>query len=101
MTRNRELMHIFKDLDMVEQLGTGMQRDLAKYARSAFKITPNFLLVTFMFSEPVNELANDVTNEVINDVINEKEKFIFEAIKENNHITKKELSCKAEVFANY
>ena len=77
--RNRELMRIFKDFDLVDQLGSGMQRILKVYDKYSYAITPNFLVVTFMFSKPVNELANDV----INDVINQNEKLILTLIKEN------------------
>ncbi len=52
MSRNRELMRIFKDIDLVEQLGSGMGRILRAYDKSAFKITEHFLIVTFMFTEP-------------------------------------------------
>ena len=38
MPRNRELMRIFKDLDLVEQLGSGMNRILRSYDRSIFRI---------------------------------------------------------------
>ncbi|MEG0919693.1 MAG: ATP-binding protein [Anaerovoracaceae bacterium] len=97
MPRNRELMRVFKDVGLVEQLGSGMSRILEKYDKSAFEITPNFLVVTFMFAEPVNDVTNEVINDVINDVINETEKKILMLIKENNGITKKELSCKIMV----
>jgi predicted HTH transcriptional regulator len=49
--RNRELMRIFKDVGLVEQLGSGMSRILKAYDRSAFKITPNFMIVTFPYAE--------------------------------------------------
>jgi predicted HTH transcriptional regulator len=49
--RNRVLMRIFKDTDMVEQLGSGMGRILKAYDRAAFEFTPNFMMVTFPFAE--------------------------------------------------
>ena len=47
--RNKELMRVFKDMHLVEQLGSGMIRILKKYDRSIFTITPNFIKVSFPF----------------------------------------------------
>ena len=49
MSRNRELMRVFKDVGLVEQLGSGMSRILKAYDRSAFSISPNFLVVSFRY----------------------------------------------------
>jgi predicted HTH transcriptional regulator len=45
--RNKELMRVFKDLDMVEQLGSGIPRILKSYNRSCFSFTNNFLRMIF------------------------------------------------------
>ena len=47
MVRNRELMRVFKDLDLVEQLGSGMKRIMEVYDESVFEFTDNFMFVTF------------------------------------------------------
>lgn len=47
--RNKELMRVFKDIHLVEQLGSGMIRILKKYDRSIYTITPNFIKVAFPF----------------------------------------------------
>jgi predicted HTH transcriptional regulator len=47
MPRNRVLMRVFRDLELVESLGSGMTRILRAYDRSIFELTPNFLVVTF------------------------------------------------------
>ena len=49
MPRNRELMRVFKDLELVEQLGSGMSRILKAYDESVFTIEDNFLIVSFPF----------------------------------------------------
>jgi ATP-dependent DNA helicase RecG len=49
--RNRELMRIFRDLDYVEQLGSGIHRILMAYPQDIFKITENFLVISFPFEE--------------------------------------------------
>jgi predicted HTH transcriptional regulator len=51
MPRNRELMRIFKDVELVERLGSGMARILRAYDRSVFELTPSFLVVTFPFAK--------------------------------------------------
>lgn len=45
--RNQELMRIFKDLELVEHLGSGIPRILEVYPASCFKFTENFLRMTF------------------------------------------------------
>ena len=55
MPRNRELMRVFKDLGLVEQLGSGMSRILQSYDRSIFEISDHFIKVIFPFSLPVDD----------------------------------------------
>jgi predicted HTH transcriptional regulator len=50
MLRNRELMRVFRDVELVEGLGSGMQRILKVYDRSVFEITPGFVVVTFPYA---------------------------------------------------
>lgn len=45
--RNKELMRVFKDLDMVEQLGSGVPRILESYSRECFSFSQNFLKMAF------------------------------------------------------
>lgn len=97
MPRNRELMRVFKDLDMVEQLGSGMERILKFYDESSFKITPNFLVVTFMFDEPVNDSVNDIVNDIVNDSVTSNEQLVLNLIKNDSNITIKEISRKSGV----
>lgn len=49
--RNREIMRIFKDVDKVEQLGSGMKRMLKTYKTDIFRISPNFFHVVMYFDE--------------------------------------------------
>ena len=54
MPRNRELMRVFKDVGLVEQLGSGMSRILRVYDRSIFEISDHFIKVVFTFDEVQN-----------------------------------------------
>ena len=47
MPRNRELMRVFKDVGLVEQLGSGMSRILKEYDKSIFHISEHFIKVLF------------------------------------------------------
>ena len=49
--RSKELMRIFRDLDLVEHLGSGVPRILKSYGKECFKFTENFLRMTFPASE--------------------------------------------------
>jgi len=59
MLRNRELMRVFKDVELVESLGSGMRRILDAYDRSVFEITPSFIVVTFPYAEDFERSANE------------------------------------------
>ena len=51
--RNKELMRVFRDLDLVEHLGSGIPRILRSYGKECFKFTENFLRMTFPALEKV------------------------------------------------
>lgn len=53
LPRNKELMRVYKDLGMVEQLGSGVPRILQAYNKDCFKFSENFLRMTFLASEKV------------------------------------------------
>jgi len=84
MPRNRELMRIFRDVDLVEHLGSGMSRILSAYDTSIFEFLPNFLKVTFPFEEGFS-LPNG--NESGNEFGNEAADAILRAIEQNPAIT--------------
>ena len=53
--RNRELMRVFKDVQLVEHIGSSIPRILKKYDRSIFNFTTNFLRVIFPFPVSIVE----------------------------------------------
>lgn len=94
--RNKELMRIFKDINLVEQLGSGMIRILKNYNRSIFTITPNFVKVTFPFKKPKNKKIpdgglNGGLNYGLNYGLNDGLKSLFDVISSNPGIKAKEL----------
>ncbi|MCI9419886.1 MAG: HTH domain-containing protein [Eubacterium sp.] len=60
-------MRVFKDVGLVEQLGSGMSRILRFYDKSIFEISDYFIKVVFPFSVPnENEIiANGDENRVL------------------------------------
>jgi len=68
--RNKELMRIYKDIGLVEQLGSGVPRIIEKYDKSCFKFSENFLRMTF-HKNITNQVGNQVSNQVGNQVGNQ------------------------------
>lgn len=54
MPRNRELMRVFKDVGLVEQLGSGMSRILKAYDRNIFQISDHFIKAVFPYADGTN-----------------------------------------------
>ncbi len=98
--RNKELMRIFKDVKLVEQLGSGMLRILKYYDKSIFQITNNFIRVTFKYegikdSDLNKDLKKDLKKDLNRDLkeqLNEYQIMIIAEMKKNPKITQKQLS---------
>ena len=56
--RNKELMRVFRDVDMVEALGTGMLRVLKVYKEENFVFMDNFIRVVIPYNWLPSELSN-------------------------------------------
>ena len=99
MPRNRELMRVFKDVGLVEQLGSGMSRILKAYHKDIFEISEHFIKVVFPFENaqkmPIiangNENGNDSGNE------NGIEKKMIRVLSQKPNATAKELSFVLEI----
>ncbi|MCL2079514.1 MAG: putative DNA binding domain-containing protein [Oscillospiraceae bacterium] len=89
MPRNRELMRVFRDVGLVEQLGSGMGRILNAYDRSVFRFAGDFLIVTFPFAEGFDVAINDT--DVVN-VVNHVANKILDAFRNNPRATIKEVA---------
>lgn len=59
MPRNRKLMRIFKDVEMVEELGSGMNRILKAYDRSILKIADSYIRVSFKYATGIDEQSEN------------------------------------------
>lgn len=105
MLRNRELMRVFKDVELVEGLGSGMQRILDAYDRSVFEITPSFIVVTFPYAsdfersvkenesrDTIKDTVNDTLKDTVSDTVNETQLKIIGIIRNDSSVTVKELA---------
>lgn len=90
--RNPELMRIFRDLNFVEQLGTGIQRVLKTYDKNIFQFFPNHIRVTVPFNR--NEFKDNVilSVNIANDNLNKLQKSIIKLIMNKPNITQEELA---------
>lgn len=76
LPKNKELMKVFRDLNLVEQMGTGIIRILQSYDKSSFEFFPNFIRVsfpykknTFLEAKVVNKNENYYLNEIQNSIV--------------------------------
>ena len=86
-----ELMRIFKDLKLVEQLGTGIIRILKSYDKDVYEISDNFIRVNFEYK------TNCLSYKIVMDkskndkYLSETQKSIIKLIEYNNKITQLEM----------
>lgn len=86
-----ELMRIFKDLKLVEQLGTGIIRILKSYDKDVYEISDNFIRVNFEYK------TNCLSYKIVMDKskndkhLSETQKSIIKLIEYNNKITQLEM----------
>ena len=66
--RNKELMRVFRDLEMAEHLGSGLPRITEFYGPECFRFTENFLRITFAASRAVHGDEETVTEQVTGQV---------------------------------
>lgn len=78
-----ELMRIFKDLDLVENMGTGIRKILRMYGKDIFEFSDNFIVVSFKYNG--NEVSTNPIAETFEP--NETQKYILKLIGENSTIT--------------
>lgn len=98
--RNKELIRVFKDVDLIENIGSGVLRILDAYDKSCFKFMDHFLRVSFKYKENPFEYdsknkvsANDTINDTLKGTIKltKNEQQILNLIMNNNQITREEI----------
>lgn len=102
--RNKELMRVFKDLQLVEQLGSGIPRILQWYGKSCFQFTDHFLRMTFPKTVEDDSEGGQIGGQIggqmggqmdgLRDILTNRQLAVFELIKGNPKITRKEIANK-------
>ena len=89
--RSKEIMRIFRDMELVEQLGSGVPRILQAYEKECFYFSENYIRMTFPASEKIyaDGNGNGGVNGGVNDVEN--------LIRKNSGINAKEITSKLNV----
>ena len=67
--RNKELMRIYRDVELVESLGSGIPRILRAYGEDCFKFTENFIRIILPIS--VQDHAIEGVSEGVNEGVSE------------------------------
>ena len=89
-----ELMRIFKDLELVEQLGTGIIRILKVYDKDVYEFSDNFIRVNFKFKDNSYLPKSPRDIDYKEEVLTETQKNIIKLIKKDSKVTQREISKK-------
>jgi ATP-dependent DNA helicase RecG len=100
--RNKEIMRIYKDLDLVEQLGSGIPRILESYDKECFKFSNHFLRMSFLKNGHVSDLIDNQENNNLGGpiggpmggpigILTDRQTEVLNLLKENNLLSKRDL----------
>jgi predicted HTH transcriptional regulator len=74
--QNKELMRVFRDLDMVEQLGSGVPRILEHYPRRIYRFTPNFIRLVLPYAEGFEQVTGQATGQATGQVTDQADELL-------------------------
>ena len=95
--RNRELIKVFKDVELIENIGSGIQRILDAYDKSCFIFLDHYLRVCFKYKENPYEYDQENDQENSSKQLSEIQNKIVELIKQKPNITQKEMAKLLEI----
>lgn len=95
--RNKELIRVFKDVELIENIGSGVLRILDAYDKSCFKFMEHFLRVSFKYRENPFEYDQENGQESYQKHLSEIQDKIIALIKKNPSITQKEIAKSLEI----
>lgn len=90
--RNKELIRVFKDVDLIENIGSGVLRILDAYDKTCFKFMDHFLRVSFKYKENPFEYDQKIDQENNQNELNTIQNKILNLIKQNPKITQMEIA---------
>jgi ATP-dependent DNA helicase RecG len=91
--KNKELTRVFKDVGLVEQLGTGIRRILRSYPADVYEFYPNFIRVTFRFKSNTLQMVNNTSDKELSDIQHK----ILHIVEVEPKITQNEIANKLNV----
>lgn len=95
--RNKELIRVFKDVDLIENIGSGILRILKAYDKNCFIFMDNFLRVSFKYRENPFEYDQKINQENDQRELSNIQNKIISLISQNSKITQKEMAKILEV----
>ena len=90
--RNKELIRVFKDVDLIENIGSGVLRILDAYDKNCFKFMEHFLRVSFKYKGNPFEYDQKNDQESNQNNLNLIQNKILNLIKQNPKITQVEIA---------
>jgi len=96
--RNREIMRIYKDLGMVEQLGSGIPRILRAYSKDSFIFMPNFIRMVFYKNNAINgsisgSIGSPISGSIDTQIyLTERQKDIIDLIRQNPKVSYRKMA---------
>jgi len=96
LPRNREIMRIFSNMDLCEQLGSGMKRIMGSYKPEDYLISDNFIIARFKYNEHAlsvlrGEKSSEKSSEKFGEISATKKR-IIEMMSENGSVTADEMA---------
>src|SRR5690554_3652731 len=84
-------MRIFKDMELVEQLGSGIPRVLQTYGRECFRFSDNYIRMSFP-AEQVTEQVTDKVTDNVTDKVTDNQQKILEQIEQDSYMTTRKMA---------
>ena len=95
--RNKELMRVFRDVDLVESLGTGLQRVLKVYNEENFVFMDNFIRVVIPYAWLPSNSEDGEVNVPVNVPVNVLENVLENSEKNLIQLTERQLLIIKEI----
>lgn len=90
--KNPELMRVFKDLELVEHLGTGIRRILKEYDKSIYHFFPHFIRVSIKYNQNEFEYNNQNIHKITYSDLTKIQEGIIGLIEARPNVTQEEMA---------
>ncbi|MBQ1698544.1 MAG: putative DNA binding domain-containing protein [Bacteroidales bacterium] len=99
LPRNKELMRVFRDVEMVEALGSGMPIILRKYTRKSYEFMTHFIRLTFSaIDEDVPKMSPKCPQNVVRNDTKSGADYTTIGITDTNNIHKNDTKTRREMI---